>query len=206
MSLSAMLLHFVHRALSTKRGVPLGFLSSGFQLNSFIYIFSKEFRVLRFRYIATFLGAFILLLLTGPSSAIVMIPRLQFWPIEKLWIGPGELDIRVFIQANQSTLYPDTLTAANVAPQCLQANASLLSDCPAYGMRKWLMPDEELFIVDNLGGNRDINKSIEDGGWVRYMVGNSPATVETVSQPGANHVSNVATSLSNFLGKSLTFY
>lgn len=206
MSLSAMLLHFIHRSLSSARGVPLGFLASGFQLNSFTYMFSKEFRVLKLRYIAIFLGAFVLVMLTGPSSAIAMIPRLQFWPIDNVWIGRGNVNIRVFIQANQSTLYPDTLTADSLAPQCLQANASLLSECPAYGMRKWLMPDEELFIVDNIGGDRNINKSIEDGGWVRYLVGDSPTTVSTVSQPGADHMSNVASSLSNFLGRSLTFY
>src|SRR5205814_515543 len=34
MSLSAMLLHVVHCGLNSRHGVPLGFLSSSFQLNS----------------------------------------------------------------------------------------------------------------------------------------------------------------------------
>jgi hypothetical protein len=201
MSLSAMLLHFIHRGLSSRHGVPVGFIASGFQLNSLTYIFSEEFRVLNLRYVGVFLGAFALVMLTGPSSAIAMIPRLQFWPIDNVWIGPGAIDIRVFIQANQTTLYPDTLTAANVSPQCLQANASLLSECPAYGMRRWLMADEELFNIDDHNGAwRNINKSIEDGGWVRYVVGaSSPASVTM-------QTSYVASSLSNFLGKALMSY
>ncbi len=192
MSMSAMLLHFIHRDLSSKRGVPLGFLTSGFQLNSLSYMFCKEFRVLDLRYIGIFVGAFALVMLSGPSSAIVMLPRLQFWTIDNVWIGPGTMDFRVYIQANESTLYPTTLTSDNTPPQCLQSNASLLSECPAYGMRRWLMIDEGLFDV----GYASFNKTIEDG-WVRYMVGQGPPEfIGTES-------SYIATTLSNFLGKAL---
>jgi hypothetical protein len=192
MSLSAMLLHFIHRGLSSKHGVPLGFLTSGFQLNSLSYIFCKEFRSIDLRYIGIFFGAFALAMLSGPSSAIIMIPRLQFWTMDNIWIGPGNVNFSVYIQANESSLYPNTLTADNAPPQCLQSNASLLSECPAYGMRRWLMIEEELFNV----GYASFNKTIEDG-WVRYMVGQSPPVfVGTQS-------SYIATTLSNFLGSAL---
>jgi hypothetical protein len=83
MSLSAMLIHLIHRSLSSEHGVLLGFLTSGLQLNSLSYMLSTEFRFLNLRYIAIFLGAFGLVIFSRPSSAITMIPRLQFWTIEK---------------------------------------------------------------------------------------------------------------------------
>ena len=79
MSLSAMLLHFIKRGVNSEHGIPLGFLSANFQLTSITYFFRKEFRGLRGYYIAVFLGLFGLAMLSGPSSAITMIPRLQFW-------------------------------------------------------------------------------------------------------------------------------
>jgi hypothetical protein len=113
MSLSEILLHFIHRGLKSKQGVSLGFLASGFQLNSLSYIFCKEFIFLELRYIGIFLGALVLAMISSLSSAIIMMPRLQFWTIDKMWISPGKVDFIVYIQANESSLYPNTLAADN---------------------------------------------------------------------------------------------
>jgi len=194
MSLSAILLHFVHGCLRSSEGLPVGFLTSGFQLNSFTYLFSKEFRHLNARYLAVFLAAFALVLVSGPSSAIIMIPRLQFWTINNVWVGPGNVDFSVYIQANESSLYPDIVTSDVLPTQCLQANASILSNCPSYGMQRWLMSDE------GLTGGGSLNKSIEDNGWFRYMVGGgSGENIITQS-------SFMAATLSSFLGRSLMTY
>ncbi|KAE9374316.1 hypothetical protein N431DRAFT_556649 [Stipitochalara longipes BDJ] len=125
-----------------------------------------------------------------------MIPRLQFWKIDNVWIGPGSMDFSVYIQANESGLYPDVLTSDYLPTQCLQANSSILSDCPSYGMRRWLMTDEGLSGIES----NNLNKSIEDGGWVRYMVGTGPPVFRGTQS------SYIASTLSNFLGKALVSF
>lgn len=117
MSLSAIILHFVHRELKKDSGVPLTFLSASFQLYSISYIFRKDFTKLKPKYIIIFLCAFILSALSGPSSAIIMIPRLQFWSIDDLWIAQGNMDFKVYIAANESTLYPKTMVAEDTPSQ-----------------------------------------------------------------------------------------
>ncbi|RDW75517.1 hypothetical protein BP6252_06659 [Coleophoma cylindrospora] len=197
MSLSAMLLHLVHHDLSGKRGVPLGFLSSSFQLNSISYLFGKEFTSMNFRYIVIFLSAFALAMLSGPSSAITMIPRLQFWSIDKLWLNKGHVDFHVYIAANETSLYPVTLTADDSPPQCLESNASMLSQCPSYGARKWLL-DTGLFSGWE-NGQPTINTTIEES-WIRYVVGTA-----SMVNVGTQSVYLTST-LSNFLGRALFAY
>jgi hypothetical protein len=196
MSLSAMLLHVVHRGLNSGRGIPLGFLSSAFQLNSVSYIFRKEFTRLKIGYILIFLVMFALAILSGPSSAITMIPRLQFWNVQNSWIEKGHMDFHVYIQAGESSLYPDTLTADNAAPECFGLNASILSQCPTFGIRTW-MQDNTLFAISDQPP--DINKTIQEG-WVRSLVGQAGEVNRGISSL------YLASTLSIFLGNALTAY
>ena len=136
-SLSAMLLHYVHHQLVSERGVPIGFIGSVFQLGMIEYLFQKEFYSLKIRYVLLFVPASLLIMLTGPASAITMLPRLQFWDVQNLWLGTGDVNIRMYMQGNEIDLFPETLNAANLPPRCFFANASLQSDCPSYGMRHW---------------------------------------------------------------------
>jgi hypothetical protein len=199
MSLSAMLLHVIHRGLSSGRGIPLGFLSSGFQLNSVSYMFRKEFTRLNIGYILIFLVMFILALLSGPSSAITMIPRLQFWNVQNSWVAQGHMDFHIYIQAGESSLYPDTLTADNAAPECFGLNASILSQCPAFGIRTWMQDDTLFAISDQVDQPPYINKTIQEG-WVRSLVGQPGDVNQGVSSL------YLASTLSTFLGNALTAY
>jgi hypothetical protein len=197
MSLSAMVLHYVHHCLSSQAGAPLGLLSSNFQLHSISYVFSLEFRSLSFRYIGIFLCVFGLAMLSGPSSAITMLPRLQFWSLDNLWVVEGNMDFYVYIAANETTLYPTTLTSTNAPPQCSGANASLLDECPSSGIRNWMQHDE-LFIIYGCCPY-SINESTEEN-FLRYMVGQTSDVFQ------GDQGIYLTSTLSNFLGSALVSY
>ncbi|KUJ24656.1 uncharacterized protein LY89DRAFT_713453 [Mollisia scopiformis] len=201
-SLAAILLHYVHTCLRASSGAPLGFLSSNFQLHSLTYVLSSEFRALGYRYVLIFFPLFLLGMLAGPASAITMLPRLQFWSINKLWTGTGNLDFRVFIGANETMLYPSVLTAGNSPAECAGLNASLLGECPGYGMKYWLQQDD-LFPIYQ--GPAQINKSIEETNsfgepFLRYMVGQT----SFVNQ--GNQDVYLTSTLSKFLASALVGY
>jgi len=139
-SLSAMLLHYVHHQLVSKRGVPLGFLGSVFQLSMIGYLFQREFYSLKLRYILLFVPASLLVMLIGPASAITMLPRLQFWNVDEIWLGSSSVNLRMYMQGNEIDLFPETLTASNISSKCLLSNASAQINCPSYGMRHWYAP------------------------------------------------------------------
>ncbi|CZR55611.1 uncharacterized protein PAC_05499 [Phialocephala subalpina] len=207
LSLSAMLLFYVQKSLRGEKGAPLGFLSSNFQLHSLGYLFSKEFRNLGWRYICVFLLPFALAMLAGPSSAITMLPRLQFWSLDNFWVGKGHMDFHVYVAANETTLWPSTLTSANFPTQCSGANASLLDECPSSGIRYWLQHDD-LFIIYGGSGPQVINKSLEEttplggpsGNFLRYMVGQT-SFVNRYDQSVY-----LTSTLSKFLAKSLVSF
>ncbi|KAH8816001.1 hypothetical protein F5884DRAFT_852464 [Xylogone sp. PMI_703] len=200
-SLAAILLSYMHRCLSSERGVPLGFLSSNFQLHQVTYLFSSEFRSIGYRYVGIFLPFFTLAILAGPSSAITMLPRLQFWSINNLWVTKGNMDFHVYIGANETMVYPSVLTSENVPPECLGANASILSKCPSAGLRYWMQND--LFAIDQ--SPPQINKSVEETTpygipFRRYMVG------QTSSVNQGDQSVYLTSTLSKFLASALVAY
>lgn len=192
-SLSAMLLHLTHQGLSSKKGVPLGFISSSFQLASLVYVFRREFTSLRRKYILIYLVAFILAITSNPSSAIVMLPRLQFWSVDKVWLNKGSVDFRVYVEATEKVLYPEVLTNKYVPSRCFLPDAMLDAMCPTYGLRRWMM-DEDLFAHVS----PRINKTIQ-GTWTRYLVGALPDST-------SGEIFYAATTLSTFLGNALITY
>lgn len=93
-SLATILLHRIRVCLRGSQGVPLGFLSAPFALNSVYYLFSKQFwkaatrskskergdvttRVL-------VVGIIFLALAAGPSAGILMLPKLGWWEVGDL--------------------------------------------------------------------------------------------------------------------------
>lgn len=193
-SLSAMLLHVAHHEMAGEKGAPLGFISSSFQLNSLAYLFRREFTSLKVKYILGFLFAFSLAIFSGPSSAITMIPRLQYWSVDKMWYSKGSVDFRVFIESTESNLYPEILTAENSPSQCFSTNASLLVECPSYGIRQLVMEDD---LFQKRTG--DVNKTIQSE-WVRYMVGTESGLMKNRAS------SYIASTMSIFLGDVLWRY
>ncbi|KAK0710846.1 hypothetical protein B0H67DRAFT_583541 [Lasiosphaeris hirsuta] len=99
LSLSNMLLHRIRYLLMSRDGVPLGLITSPWQLSSPLYFVSSEFwgSALRSVRAMTHSGTLLLLLLCcllavaiGPFSAIVIIPRVEYWRVPNNWPGMSE--------------------------------------------------------------------------------------------------------------------
>ena len=106
-SLATVILAYIRYELAFGDGLPLGALVSGLQISQFAYLWSMEFwgtvrsSTLPFfrklRLLIVILTCFIVALLAGPSSAVLLIPRLDYWPA-------GSTDI--WINATFDDLYP----------------------------------------------------------------------------------------------------
>lgn len=113
------------------------------------------------------------------------------------------MNFHVYIAANETSLYPSTLTAANSAPQCLGANASLLGECPSSGIRYWMQKDD-LFVYNSDQINQ-INQSIEEitsigSTFLRYMVGQTSEVYQVDQSVYSTSI------LSKYLGSALLAY
>ena len=121
-SLTAIAVHQVQHRLDSPKGVPLGFLTAGFQLSDPIFFCGKEFlggaraRVQQgeqwhfstLTYLL-FLG-FALTSVVGPSSAVAMIPRLDWWKVsETNAFGPEYRD-RLYFNRTEVELWPANIT------------------------------------------------------------------------------------------------
>ena len=132
-SLTAIVVHQIQHDLRGSKGVPLGFLTAGFRLSDPLFILTKEFfggatapgrskGVFRASALAYFLVLGVALtLVMGPSSAIAMIPRLEWWEVSKMdAFGPLYTD-RVYLNRTEAELWPANITNA------IYANVSLCS-------------------------------------------------------------------------------
>ena len=92
-SITAIAVHRIQYDLCVSKGVPLGFVSAGYQLSDPLFVFSKEWLggVTSLTHpkgltkamplgILLLLG-FALTVIVGPSSAVVMIPQLDWWDV-----------------------------------------------------------------------------------------------------------------------------
>ena len=106
-SLATIVFSYIRHEMTIGNGIPFGTLFSGLQINQIAYLWSMEFwgslrsphLPLRRRITLLFLifVSIVLASLSGPSSAILLIPRLDFWP-------GGNTDI--WINATIDDLYP----------------------------------------------------------------------------------------------------
>lgn len=106
-SLATVILAYIRHELAFGAGLPLGALVSGLQISQFAYLWSMEFwgtirsatlPILRkLKLLIVIMTCFTLAILAGPSSAVLLIPRSDFWPA-------GSTDI--WINATSDDLYP----------------------------------------------------------------------------------------------------
>lgn len=139
-SLSAIVLHRIQFDLNGE-GIPFGLLASGYSVSSITYLWSWQFWAgilnndLRYIYCSRS-SLFILLLLVsllaavaGPSSAVAIVPRLDWWESR----SPVS-DSRATYLPNSSTLWPSKLTAdVFQGLDCVSSNASQSTYCPSAG-------------------------------------------------------------------------
>ena len=104
-SLAAVVFSYIRHELVLGQGIPLGALFSGLQLSQISYLWSMEFwgsirskhLTLRKRcsLIAVIIGGISLAAVVGPSSAILLVPRLAYWPAGSthIWINVTSDDL-----------------------------------------------------------------------------------------------------------------
>ena len=107
-SIAAVVFSYVRYELSLGQGLPFGALFSGLQVSQASYLWSTEFwgsiysTSISFKrkmgMAVTIIIAIFLAATVGPSSAILLIPRLEYWPA-------GSTDIWINITAAE--LWPD---------------------------------------------------------------------------------------------------
>lgn len=107
-SIAAVVFSYVRYEMSLGQGLPFGALFSGLQISQASYLWSMEFwgsiystnLSLRRKICmaATIVIAILLAATVGPSSAILLTPRLEYWPA-------GSTDI--WINVTSSELWPD---------------------------------------------------------------------------------------------------
>ena len=130
-SLTAIVIHQIQHDLSGSRGIPLGFLTAGFQLGDPLLVCTNEFwggatahehskKTPRSSTLAILLITGVALtLVVGPSSAIAMIPRLDWWEVSRADAFGLQYNDRVFFNRTEAELWPANITNA------IYANVSL---------------------------------------------------------------------------------
>ena len=113
MSLGDIVLHRIRYDLIVRAGVPFGLLTSAYQLGDLGYLFSAEFIAAVWkprshdpsfsRLVLSFLVVVscLLCLVVGPSSGVLLIPRLSWWPLKKPF---GRTQLRMFAANSTQTL------------------------------------------------------------------------------------------------------
>ena len=106
-SLATVILAYLRHELAFGNGLPLGALVSGLQISQFAYLWSMEFwgtirsatltAWRKVKLLIVIITCFTVAILAGPSSAVLLIPRLDYWPA-------GSTDI--WINATFDDLYP----------------------------------------------------------------------------------------------------
>ncbi|KAH0843341.1 hypothetical protein AYO21_10495 [Fonsecaea monophora] len=145
-SLGTIVMHVAQVHLIGNHGLPLGMLANSFAIGSGDYLRTKGFwssiwtgKAHYWRFWLLSLFATILATLAGPSSAIAVIPSLNWFSISTPFIN----NVFPFYVFNQSTvLWPtdvtrDSATAPNSGIDCVSATVSttLQDFCPAGGFR-----------------------------------------------------------------------
>ena len=180
-SLSAILVHRIRYDLNNSRGVPLGFLTSGYQVSSLGYLVSREFwgavttpsrrksnSWLPLSVLVTIV--FGLYSVVGPSSAIAMLPKLDWWPVKDPFSGTSA---STFIHLDYDKIWPTHITSELLQQpenegDCFDAGsdgAVMNQFCPSAGydyISTWISG----FQNQNYAPNFTVSA---DGGVYRYL-------------------------------------
>lgn len=145
-SVSAMMFSYIRYELSIRQGLPFGALLSGFRFTQISYLWSMELwgAVFSNLPIRRKLTMFVIIILgvslaaiAGPSSAILLIPRLDYWPAGRT---------HIWINATSDELWPKNLTGSRVPRHCsISSNNS--SGCPS---SEWQSIGTYLSLANNI--------------------------------------------------------
>lgn len=174
-----------------------------------MYIFGAEFRgpafsatpgkYRRWPLLIIILTAVLMAMLAGPSSAITMIPKLDWWALPQLYQN-NRVTFSAFIQAPNSTLFPGIVTANELPERCLHQNATTMNDCPSSGVLE-IINNAPIFTTSPLGTpTTNITMSVRDTRAQRFLSGES-----TEINRGDNSL-YAASTMPDFIGIAMTKY
>ncbi|KAJ9604544.1 hypothetical protein H2200_010657 [Cladophialophora chaetospira] len=175
-SLGSIVLHHLRYELVTAKGLPYGFIASGFQLSTPQFLFSRSFWRASFtrRYkrrtsvIAMLLFvAATLTALSGPSSAILVVPQVNWWPMKDPFSGTGGL---TFLSGTHADLWPPFVNASAVPEGCDPMSIRVDGFCP-YA----LMTDLSFWASDWINNEAEPNMTVRSStGSSRYLTSSYP--------------------------------
>ena len=181
-SLSTILLIQIQSELTQDDGVPFGLLTSAYRVSSITYLCSWEFwsALVEQRLFHTYFKrlclfglvilASLLAAVAGPSSAIILLPRLYWWPVS----SPAVDSTLNYIGNETFDLWPRTLTAKNLpGTNCLDGGGFGQRYCPSAGRSAFESWFNGRFIPEP-----NLTISISDSSMVRYLA-SSAYTTET---------------------------
>lgn len=164
-SITQIVFHRLRHELLGEHGLPFGLVTAAFQITSIPYFFSKQFwspmrtihssphQTLTF---ALLISALVLVSALGPSSAIVMMPRLGWSPASMSALSPEDdrgyrVTHDVYIGSSYSDLYTSNISGDNsrldVCTQWFATTGDYPAECPTSGWRDLVASLTALFLT-----------------------------------------------------------
>ncbi|KAL8801037.1 MAG: hypothetical protein Q9182_004729 [Xanthomendoza sp. 2 TL-2023] len=141
-SLAEIALHRIHYDLCASDGLPLGLVTAAYQVSSITYLITPEFyeawylplgiRALlsRLSLLTLLVVVYFLTAVLGPSSAVAMIPRLDWWDHNNPYPEGAE---RAFMRYKPLDLWPTSITKELIPPGCADMKSPDAEYCPYSG-------------------------------------------------------------------------
>ncbi|KAL8669020.1 MAG: hypothetical protein Q9168_006375 [Polycauliona sp. 1 TL-2023] len=141
-SLAEIVLQRINYSLCTSDGLPLGLVTAAHQISSLPYFMSIEFfrscrlppgiraKISRASLLGMIVICFLLTMLMGPSSAVALIPRLDWWDHTNPYPEGPE---RTFVRYKASDLWPTSITTQLIPPGCADSGSPDAAYCPYSG-------------------------------------------------------------------------
>lgn len=222
-SITQIVFHRLRHELLGEHGLPFGLVTAAFQITSIPYFFSKQFwspmrtihrsphQTLTFTLL---ISALVLVSALGPSSAIVMMPRLGWSPVSMSALSPedarGQRVTRdVFIGSSYSDLYTSNISGDNsrldVCTQWFATTGDYPAECPSSGWRDLVASLTALFLTtENKAASRaesPVNLTVSGLVGSRIVTGNGL----TWSNDSQENTIAYATTPSDFLMSALNW-
>lgn len=148
-SSSVIVAHYIRHDLTSSGGIPLGLLIGGYSLNQPLYFCKKQYLgpITERRHpnlltrlhplsLLTLVGGFLTLVVVGPSSAVTIIPRLDWWDVRQVDAFGNQYRDRVYFNRTEEELWPvnisNAIYANNPEDTCSAVNPN--DDCAVRAM------------------------------------------------------------------------
>ena len=183
-SLSNLVLYQIQSELVDGEGVPFGLISSVYQVSSITYLWSWQFwggllesdlrknysrRLMPFALviIASYQAA-----IAGPSLAITLLPRLDWWPVFTP-VVEGSLN---YIEKDEIDLWPARLSSDHLSnPECLTQQGYDSKYCPSAYRSAFAAWNGNAFL-----GDPNVTMPVTDSGMVRYLAASADSTSHNI--------------------------